>query len=344
MEKFFDANKTKIMTWIKNSDEIDHIEEILEHLAIAQNVQPSIGPLWRVTAPSADVDPHFVEAIEAFDYIMGRRPSPARHQKLIELLCRDIELGPLETFTSHLTISRLGYIGTGDPCLTFLAQYVEGMGKRSQSIPFVKIEDPWRESWAIIATHLLKCHEGTDSQFILALQASLWHVLPDAGSAICERALMEPKILVSYRSCVPIRSLTSLKSHLQRIFECPIECPDHYDTEGHILFHILRNIGIVEFPTNYPAFEAVPLKDRWVDVVATLLILSDEPREIPPLDLQPTSRRAMLKDNACNLQAGNDVTVRHACILIWYLFPYIGDRGHQYRRSGDCFDLHSQSP
>ena len=81
---------------------------------------------------------------------------------------------------------------------------------------------------------------------------------------------------------------------MQRIFECPIECPDHYDTEGHILFHILANIGYLEFPTSYPAFEAVPLKGRSVEVVATLLILSDEPGEIPPLDIgRPVDERCL---------------------------------------------------
>jgi len=197
MEKFFDANKPQIMTWIENADTIGHIEEILEHLSVAQTDQPEIGPLWRATGPSADADPHFFEGIGALSYIMLRDPSPARHRTLIQLLCRDIELGPLETFTSHLTISRLGYIWTTDPCLKFLAQYVEGMGKRSPNISSVKIEEPWKGSWARIATHLLECHEGTDSQFILPLQALLWHVLPDAGSTICERALREPRILVS---------------------------------------------------------------------------------------------------------------------------------------------------
>jgi hypothetical protein len=76
-----------------------------------------------------------------------------------------------------------------------------------------------------------------------------------------------------------------LQSHLQRIFEYPIKCPDHYDTEGHVLFHILATIDNVDFPTNYPAFKAVPLKGRWVDAMATLLILSDEPGDIPPLNL-----------------------------------------------------------
>jgi len=76
-----------------------------------------------------------------------------------------------------------------------------------------------------------------------------------------------------------------LKFHLQRIFECPIECSYHYDAEGHILFHILASLGNLGFPTSYSAFEAVPLKGRWVDAIATLLILSDEPGEIPPLNL-----------------------------------------------------------
>jgi hypothetical protein len=39
------------------------------------------------------------------------------------------------------------------------------------------------------------------------------------------------------------------------------------------------------FPISYPAFRAVPLEGRLVDAVATLLILSDEPGEMPPLNL-----------------------------------------------------------
>jgi hypothetical protein len=41
----------------------------------------------------------------------------------------------------------------------------------------------------------------------------------------------------------------------------------------------------LDFPTSYPAFKAVPLKGRWVDGIATLLILSGEPGEIPALNL-----------------------------------------------------------
>lgn len=82
-----------------------------------------------------------------------------------------------------------------------------------------------------------------------------------------------------------VLSLTSFKSHLQRIFDHPVECHDHYPTEGHILFHLLANAGSFGFPTSYPAFKAVPLKGRWVDAIATFLILSDEPGEIPSLNL-----------------------------------------------------------
>jgi hypothetical protein len=201
MEKFFDANKTQMMTWIVNADEIGHIGEILEHLAVAQTEQPDFGPLWRVTTPSADTDPHFIEAMQAFEYLMnyGSNISPARHRTLIDLLCRDIELGPLETFTHHLTLSHLSQLSGWlyDPCLKFLAQYVERIGKRSFNIPLVKIEDPWKESWARIATHLIEHDAGANWRLLAPLQASLWHALPDSARAIIARGLREPKTLVS---------------------------------------------------------------------------------------------------------------------------------------------------
>jgi hypothetical protein len=40
------------------------------------------------------------------------------------------------------------------------------------------------------------------------------------------------------------------------------------------------------FPGSYPAFKAVPLQGRSVDAVAALLILSDEPDELPPRILE----------------------------------------------------------
>jgi hypothetical protein len=200
MEKFFDANKKQMMTWVVNADEIGHIGEILEHLAVAQTSQPDIGPLWRVTASTADADPHFVEAMQAFEYIIrsGSDISPAIHRTLIDLLCRDIELGPLEVFTTSPTISGLASLSGWfiDPCLKFLAQYVERMGKRSFNTPRAEIGNPLEDSWARIATYLIEHDSGTDL-WLVQLQASLWHALPDRGEAMCGRAFREPRTLVS---------------------------------------------------------------------------------------------------------------------------------------------------
>jgi hypothetical protein len=44
-------------------------------------------------------------------------------------------------------------------------------------------------------------------------------------------------------------------------------------------------MGHLRFPTSYPEFKALPLKDRWVDAGAALLILSDESGELPPINL-----------------------------------------------------------
>jgi hypothetical protein len=41
----------------------------------------------------------------------------------------------------------------------------------------------------------------------------------------------------------------------------------------------------LDFPISYPEFKAAPLKGRWVDAIATLLILSDEPGDTPSLNL-----------------------------------------------------------
>jgi hypothetical protein len=219
MEKFFDANKAEVMTWIKNANQISHIQEILEHLAAAQADQPDIGPLWRVKAPFSDADPHLFEALITFHLLITRDISLTSHRTLIHLLCRDIELGPLETFTSYLTISRLEYAeGIPDPCLRFLAQYVRGMGTRSPDHPLVEIKDPWKDSWARVATHLIEYHEGTHSQFILPLQASLWPALPDTGNTICERALREPNVLVSSHFITPIFSLSLLYSPIYSVY------------------------------------------------------------------------------------------------------------------------------
>jgi hypothetical protein len=81
---------------------------------------------------------------------------------------------------------------------------------------------------------------------------------------------------------------------MEFIFEHPTECSAHCDAEGHILLHVLANVGKFRFPTRYPAFRAFQLQGRSVDAVVALLILSDEPHEIPPLTLgRPIDERCL---------------------------------------------------
>jgi hypothetical protein len=132
-----------------------------------------------VPASPADSDPHFIEAMREFNLIL-HGASPTRHRALIHFLYRDIELGPLEIFTDHITLSRLSELRLYEPCLNFLARYIKRMGKRSSNTPLVEIRDPLKNSW--VQTHLIGVDAEADIKLLAPLQASLWHV----QAAMCE--------------------------------------------------------------------------------------------------------------------------------------------------------------
>jgi hypothetical protein len=194
------------MKWNINADEIRHIGEFLEHLVIAQTDQPDIGPLWRVKTSSADADAYFIEAMQIFDWML-RGASPTRHQALIHLLWQDIEIGPLETFVTHFTVSGLGILWLYDPCLKFLVQLVERMGKRSFNTFFVELKDPWKVSWTRIATHIIGINTRVDLKLLVPLQGHLMACPPRWGEVICEQAPLDSKVLVSGYSIILFRHL-----------------------------------------------------------------------------------------------------------------------------------------
>jgi hypothetical protein len=94
MEQFFDAEKSTLMQWFEDSDEICHIHEILRHLAAMQAWYADVSPLWRVAGSQEEIDPHLFETLKAFDWLTRKGATPSQHHTLIDVMCRDIELGP----------------------------------------------------------------------------------------------------------------------------------------------------------------------------------------------------------------------------------------------------------
>jgi hypothetical protein len=198
MERFFEVNKAAIMWWTWKCQDITYIHEILGHLSVAQAEEPKIGPLWRVIPPQeGDDDPHIIGALSAFDSLIAHGVTPEQHYMLIDLVCRDLALGPPEAFKSYFTDYRLGEIDDlQDPCLRLLVQSCARSGGDYFYLSFSDIDGPLKDSWARIAAYLMTHIEGTSSPLLLRLRGLLWPVLPNKKD-FCSIALKDPNVLVS---------------------------------------------------------------------------------------------------------------------------------------------------
>ena len=197
MERFFETNKGTIIWWIWDCEDITYIREILGHLGVAQAEEPKIGPLWRVIPPQEGDDPGLLETLYAFDSIIRRDITPEQHCTLIDLVCRDLALGPPEAFKGYFTDHRLGQINDlRDPCLRLLGQSYAESGRNSFYLSSQDIDGPLKDSWARIATYFMTHAEGTSLPSILRLQGSLWPVISNRWE-LCSTALRDPEVFVS---------------------------------------------------------------------------------------------------------------------------------------------------
>jgi hypothetical protein len=272
MERFFDANRPEIMRWIYTVQEIAHIHEIIGHLALAQTEQPDIGSLWRPFASQVD-GYHFWRAFISLDGLLCSEITNVQHAKLIDFVCRDIELVP-----PGVTRSGALYIWNFlDPCLATIEKFAQA----SEDVEFPEDFTLHEASWVRIAKHVMKRYERTDSSTLLNLQASTCSLIPEFMHDLCNRAQHEPQTLVSGNR--PIHSVThKMKAWLQRIFQHPVKChkEDHNVMEGHLLLHVSNHIQYWPFPVDIPTLTEFPMKGQALSPLLAVLILSDGYEEL----------------------------------------------------------------
>jgi len=210
-ESFFDANSPIVKRWIEDSDEIRHILEILHHLATVQAEQPDIGPLWRVPAPRTESDPLLAEALKSFDWLMRKGVTPVQHYMLVDMVCRDIELGPPEAFDGYFNKYLLQDLDRlRDPCLRILGKCTGRSESDLVYFPFAEVikSSPLEASWVRLATHVMANYAETDSPSIQELQAAMWPMIPNHTGDLCRQAVREPQVLVSFRTILAYLLLT----------------------------------------------------------------------------------------------------------------------------------------
>ncbi|KIM23428.1 hypothetical protein M408DRAFT_27881 [Serendipita vermifera MAFF 305830] len=267
MEGFFDDHVQLIMNWIKLPYEVPNIREILCHLAAAAEDQPEIGSLWRITSPTLHDDSHLLEALTSFDDLISEGVTTEQHYTLIDLVCRDLKLGPPEMFTNYFNRRRLEAVSDLDSlCFKVLAYAVAGHDTGDLELSSDEIMGPWRKSWGRMATYLFQTYELTDSQSMLRLQASMWCVVPHQSN-LCTRALQDYKTL----------------EFLRDIFYYSVSCPQHYDGEGHLLLHIFGQLHDCKSFVDTEIFTEIPSDECLFNVLSLILISPDEPSQPPPL-------------------------------------------------------------
>jgi hypothetical protein len=186
-----------IMDWIKEADRIPHIVEILQNLATAQANDPSIGPLWRATAPEYYNDPHFLEALQTFDNLMGSDCTSADHSRMIDWVCQDLEMGQAPDLRGYFTAEIIDSLSQlRDPCLRTLADCARGTEFIGQVDHSSTSYDQWQRSWDRIELYLLRTYPASKSPAILQLQAKLWPMFSFQRNVYGE-ALKDPATLVS---------------------------------------------------------------------------------------------------------------------------------------------------
>lgn len=224
--------RSDMVSWIKGADQIPHILEILSHLASAQSQITIIGPLWRATGPGQVNDPHFIEALQAFDNLMSQDCTPEDHLTMISLICQDLEFSSPPNFEGYFTPSRLAILTQiVDPCLQTIANCARGTAYMTLVTASESYNEQRTKSWDRIAKYLLKKHPMTSDPSILQLQASIWP-MHHGQRELYQNALEVPEMF----------------AYLQRLFDCHIACPTCIDGPGHLLLHILD----AALPCSYP--------------------------------------------------------------------------------------------
>jgi hypothetical protein len=161
--------------WITNAESVPHILEILRHLAEAQRIDPAVGPLWRTTVNDEVKDPHFIEALQTFDQLMGMDCTDDDHCMLVNLVCQDLELEPNPDFDHYFTPSRLDTLALlKDHCLRVLVTCARGPDFLSPVTVPEAYGEPRRESLKRVTKFVYKRFSAIDSPAALQLQASLW--------------------------------------------------------------------------------------------------------------------------------------------------------------------------
>jgi hypothetical protein len=197
-QKGIDTNTNIMLDWIKNADSIPHIVEILLHLATAQKNDPTLGPLWRSTVPNEVNDPHFVDALQTLDRLMGMDCTGDDHCGLVNIMFQDLELEPHPNFDHYFTPSRLDALALlKDPCL----QIIAGCARGPDFVNHVQVSEAYREarrdSLNRVAEYVYEKFSTHDSPAALQLQASLWP-MRRKQSRLCQKAMDDTIVFVSF--------------------------------------------------------------------------------------------------------------------------------------------------
>jgi Family of unknown function (DUF6535) len=184
--------------WIKNAESVPHILEILGHLAEAQGDDPAIGPLWRTTAHDEVNDPHFVEAMQTFDRLMGIDCTDDDHCLLVNLVCQDLELEPYANFDHYFTPSRLESLALlKDHCLRILVTIARGPNFLSPVAIPRAYGEARRGSLDRVVKILYQRFPSVNWQPALELHASLWPMTSRETSR-CGEAMQDAVVFVSF--------------------------------------------------------------------------------------------------------------------------------------------------
>jgi hypothetical protein len=122
--------------------------------------------------------------------------TPAQHNTVIDLICRDFEIGPPEALQGVTNSWKSILDDIRDPCLIALVQTNIILDPGGISVFLIRSDDWRKDSWTRIARYLMKHHEGTTSPSVLRYQALLLPFLPHQNE-LYERTLREPQIMVS---------------------------------------------------------------------------------------------------------------------------------------------------
>jgi hypothetical protein len=188
--------------WLRNAEFVPHILEILRHLAEAQSNDAAAGPLWRTTAP--DEDPHFVEALQTFDRLMGMDCTDDDHRLLVNLVCQDLELEPYANFDRYFTPNRLESLALlKDHCLRILVTCARGPDFLSPVAVPEAYSNARGNSLARVAEYVYKRFSSINSPPTLQLLASLWP-MTSLETSLLENAMQDTVVFVSFYQIISI--------------------------------------------------------------------------------------------------------------------------------------------